>query len=67
MGTVYRALRDDGDFEKQGAIKVVKLGMDTTAILEQFRRERRILAALNHSNIATLLDGGATTDGGHIS
>jgi eukaryotic-like serine/threonine-protein kinase len=63
MGAVYRAVRDEGDFPLQVAIKVVKRGMDTRAILRRFREERRILARLNHPNIAKLLDGGVTPDG----
>jgi tetratricopeptide (TPR) repeat protein len=62
MGTVYRAVRTS-DFEKQVAIKLVKRGMDTDFILRRFRHERQILAALDHPNIARLLDGGATEDG----
>lgn len=62
MGTVYRAVRTS-DFEKQVAVKVVKRGMDTKFILRRFRHERQILAALDHPNIASLLDGGATGDG----
>jgi tetratricopeptide (TPR) repeat protein len=61
MGTVYRAVRS-ADFETV-AIKLVKRGMDTDFILRRFRRERQILAALDHPNIARLLDGGATEDG----
>jgi serine/threonine protein kinase len=62
MGSVYRAVRAT-DFEKQVAVKVVKRGMDTSFILQRFRHERQILAALTHPNIAELLDGGATGDG----
>ena len=64
MGAVYRAVRDDGDdFQQQIAIKLVKRGMDTNAILRRFRAERRILARLDHPNICKLLDGGVTDDG----
>ena len=63
MGAVYRAVRDDGDFQQQIAIKLVKRGMDTNAILRRFRAERRILARLDHPNICKLLDGGVTEDG----
>jgi tetratricopeptide (TPR) repeat protein len=62
MGAVYRAVRTS-DFQKQVAIKLVKRGMDTGFILRRFRHERQILAALDHPNIARLLDGGATEDG----
>ncbi|MGI8467922.1 MAG: protein kinase domain-containing protein [Pyrinomonadaceae bacterium] len=61
MGVVFLATRDD--FHQQAAIKLIKRGMDSDAILERFHREREILAALNHSFIAHLLDGGTTADG----
>jgi eukaryotic-like serine/threonine-protein kinase len=63
MGAVYRAVRADGAFHRQVALKLVKRGMDTDEILRRFRYERRILAGLDHPNIARLLDGGATDDG----
>lgn len=63
MGTVYLASRDDGTFEQKVAVKVMKRGMDTRELLRRFDRERRLLAGLNHPNIARLFDGGATPDG----
>jgi len=60
MGTVYLAVRADDEFHKQVAIKVVKKGMDTRAMLERFRYERQILANLDHPYIARLMDGGST-------
>jgi serine/threonine-protein kinase len=63
MGAVYLASRDGEDFEQQVALKLVKRGMDTDEILRRFRHERRILASLNHPNIARLYDGGVTDDG----
>ncbi len=63
MGAVYLAVRDDGEFTNEVAIKLVKRGMDTDLILNRFRHERQILAGLDHSNIARLLDGGTTEDG----
>jgi eukaryotic-like serine/threonine-protein kinase len=63
MGTVYLAARSDQGFEKTVAVKLVRRGMDTDFILERFRNERRILADLDHPNIARILDGGSTEDG----
>jgi serine/threonine protein kinase len=63
MGVVYLAVRADDSFYKRVAVKLVKRGMDSDAILQRFRRERQILAALDHPNIARLLDGGTTEDG----
>ena len=61
MGVVFLATRED--FQQQTALKIIKRGMDSDAILERFRREREILAALNHPFIARLLDGGTTNEG----
>jgi serine/threonine protein kinase len=63
MGSVYRAARADGQYEKQVALKLVRSGYDTASVLERFRHERQILASLDHPNIARLLDGGTTDDG----
>src|SRR5882724_1685310 len=63
MGSVYRAARADGQYEKQVALKLVRSGYDTASVLERFRHERQILASLDHPNIARLLDGGTTEDG----
>jgi tRNA A-37 threonylcarbamoyl transferase component Bud32/tetratricopeptide (TPR) repeat protein len=62
MGTVYLAVRADDEFNKRVAIKVVRRGMDTNAMLERFRYERQILANLDHPYICRLLDGGSTAD-----
>jgi eukaryotic-like serine/threonine-protein kinase len=63
MGTVYLAERADREFDQRVAIKVVKRGLDSAQVVERFRHERRILASLDHPNIARLLDGGATEGG----
>jgi serine/threonine protein kinase/tetratricopeptide (TPR) repeat protein len=62
MGVVYSASRVE-DFSRKVAVKIVKRGMETDFILRRFRQERQVLAALDHPNIARLLDGGATLDG----
>ena len=63
MGQVFLAERADGQFEQQVAVKLLKRGMDSDAILSRFLRERQILAGLDHPNIGRLLDGGIADDG----
>ncbi len=63
MGIVFEALRKSEDFAQTVALKLLKRGMDSDAMLRRFRHERQILASLEHPNIARLLDGGKTADG----
>ena len=64
MGVVYLAERADGEFRKRVAIKLITGGLRDPEVERRFRRERQILATLEHPGIARLLDGG-TTDEGH--
>ena len=63
MGAVYLGARDDDQFTKEVAIKLVHRGADSDFVVQRFRTERQILANLDHANIAHLLDGGTTDDG----
>jgi serine/threonine protein kinase/tetratricopeptide (TPR) repeat protein/TolB-like protein len=63
MAVVYLGERDDQNYRKQVAIKMVKPGIDTEQVLQRFRNERQTLAALDHSNIVKLLDGGSSEEG----
>ena len=63
MGVVFLATRVDQQFQKQVAIKVLRSSVDGRELLDRFRRERQILAALDHPNIARLIDGGTTDEG----
>jgi tetratricopeptide (TPR) repeat protein/tRNA A-37 threonylcarbamoyl transferase component Bud32 len=63
MAEVYRAVRDDDEYRKEVAVKLVKPGMASDFMLGRFRHERQILANLDHPNVARLLDGGTTDDG----
>jgi serine/threonine protein kinase/tetratricopeptide (TPR) repeat protein len=63
MAVVYLGDRDDQNYRKQVAIKMVKPGIDTEQVLHRFRNERQTLATLDHSNIVKLLDGGSSEDG----
>jgi eukaryotic-like serine/threonine-protein kinase len=63
MGTVFLAVRDDDQYEKQVAIKLVSSSLNIGEMLRRFYNERQILANLDHPNIAKLLDGGTTEEG----
>jgi hypothetical protein len=58
MGTVWLAHRVDGGFTQHVALKLIRVGMESDAVLSQMHRERELLAQLNHPDIARLLDGG---------
>src|SRR5512136_1589906 len=61
MGTVFLAARADDQYQKRVAVKVVR-GLNSAEVVRHFRRERQILAGLDHPNIARLFDGGTTDD-----
>jgi serine/threonine protein kinase len=63
LGSVYLAVRSDGEYRKEVALKLIRRGLDTDDILRRFRAERQILAQLDHPTIARLIDGGTTDDG----
>jgi non-specific serine/threonine protein kinase/serine/threonine-protein kinase len=62
MGTVFRAVREDDAFRKEVALKLVRAAGGDLGT-SRFRRERHILARLQHPNIATLYDGGTSEEG----
>lgn len=61
MGSVYRATRADGAFDKPVAIKL--LAFDAGNLRARFMQEQRILGCLSHPHIATLLDVGNDANG----
>jgi tetratricopeptide (TPR) repeat protein len=63
MGTVWLAVRDDEEFQREVAVKFLRRNLPEDWILRRFRQERQILAGLQHPNIASFYDGGATADG----
>jgi serine/threonine protein kinase/tetratricopeptide (TPR) repeat protein len=63
MGIVFEAVRQKDDFSQTVALKLLKRGMDSEAMLRRFSHERQILASLEHPNIARLLDGGRSAEG----
>ena len=62
MGSVYMAQQTE-PVKRMVAVKVIKTGMDSRAVLARFEAERQALAIMDHPNIAKVLDAGAT-DGG---
>ncbi len=62
MGVVYLATQDQ-PISRQVAIKLIKPGMDSRAILRRFQSERRALALMDHPGIARIYDTGTTGDG----
>lgn len=63
MSRVYRAQRDDGQFEQQVAVKILRPSLESRDFIARFRSERQVLAGFSHPNIARLLDGGRTDEG----
>src|SRR5689334_6004380 len=63
LGTVYEGVRADDAFRQRVALKTVWRGADSELLARRLRSERQILAALEHPNIARLLDGGSTAEG----
>ncbi len=61
-GAVYMA-EQERPMRRLVALKVIKLGMDTRAVIARFDAERQALAMMDHPNIAKVLDAGATGTG----
>ena len=63
MSSVYLARRDDGQFEQTVAVKLMSPHLASGFFTSRFRRERQILADLDHPNITRLIDGGVSESG----
>ncbi len=63
MAAVFLAAREGDDFRQDVAIKLLRRGLYSEIEQRLFQRERRVLASLNHPNIARLVDGGLTDAG----
>ncbi len=62
FGSVFLA-EQETPFRRRVALKIIKLGMDTRAVIARFEAERQALAMMDHPNIAKVLDAGATDSG----
>jgi tetratricopeptide (TPR) repeat protein len=62
FGVVYRAEQAQ-PVRRSVALKIIKLGMNTRAVVARFEAERQALAMMDHPNIARVFDGGATNTG----
>ncbi len=62
MGEVWVAKQTE-PVQRKVAVKLIKAGMDSKAVLARFEAERQALALMDHPNIARVLDGGLTERG----
>ena len=62
MGEVWVAQQTE-PVKRKVALKLIKPGMDSRAVLQRFEQERQALALMDHPNIAKVLDGGITPNG----
>lgn len=73
----YRPLRELGEggcgiaylaeqlspVKRHVALKIIKPGMDTKAVVARFEAERQLLALMDHPNVAKVFDAGSTSTG----
>ncbi|HEX4611681.1 MAG TPA: serine/threonine-protein kinase, partial [Urbifossiella sp.] len=62
MGSVFMAQQTE-PVKRAVAVKVIKAGMDSKAVVARFEAERQALAVMDHPNIAKVLDAGTTESG----
>jgi serine/threonine protein kinase/tetratricopeptide (TPR) repeat protein len=62
MGSVWRAEQSE-PIRREVALKIIKAGMDTKAVISRFENERQALAMMDHPNIAKVLDAGVSPTG----
>src|SRR3954471_4406949 len=62
FGIVYLAERREPHVQRV-ALKIIKPGMDSRAVMARFEQERQALAVMDHPNVARVYDAGATAHG----
>lgn len=63
MAEVYRAVRDDGQFQQEVALKIARSDRKAVTLDTWFEAERSLLARLRHPHICQIFDGGSSADG----
>jgi serine/threonine protein kinase/tetratricopeptide (TPR) repeat protein len=63
MGLVFMAEQTQ-PLRRRVALKIIKPGLDTRAVIARFEAERQALALMDHPNIAKIFDAGTTGGGG---
>lgn len=61
VGVVWMAQQEQ-PLRRLVALKVIKLGMETQAVVARFEAERQALALMDHPNIAKVFDAGVTAN-----
>ena len=62
FGVVYRAQMLD-PIQRDVAIKIIRLGMDSEEVVRRFESERQVMSIMNHPHIASVLDAGTADSG----
>jgi len=62
MGQVWLA-EQKAPIQRTVALKLIKAGMDTKAVVARFESERQALALMDHPNIAQVFEAGSTPEG----
>ena len=62
FGEVWLAERREPMVQRV-AVKIIKPGMDSRAVIARFEQERQALAMMDHPNVARVVDGGVTAGG----
>ena len=63
LAEVYEVERDDDRYHQKAAIKIMRASLLSADALAMFKRERRVLASLDHPGLVRIIDGGETATG----
>ncbi len=63
LAEVYEVERDDDRYHQKAAFKIMRASILSADALTQFKRERRVLASLDHPGLVRIIDGGETATG----